>query len=298
MVFTSIIIPTCNRPADLERCLHALLPQLEQHPCEVIVSDDSRDDRTRELLASKFPTVKIVRGPRCGPGANRNAGAQEALGEWLIFIDDDVIPAPGFLEAYVSAFKSVPDKRVFHGLTVATPETNSLLWEAPEVLDPREFFPSCNFAIRRGLYEKTEGFDGRYNPAFEDMEYCTRLLAQGETCGCVPDALVHHPKRPVPKAMALARRWEPRVVYSLDLGADPLKLAFLLTKHVTLVILSRFRGQPLNGETLRAGMLFGGELACYLWLLPSWLWKHSKSARSPFWEHQQTLGKVHPRYGL
>ena len=298
MIEASIIIPTCNRPADLERCLRALAPQLAQHPCEVIVSDDSRDDRTQALLRAEFPTVKISTGPRRGPGANRNAAALHATGEWLIFIDDDLIPAPGFLGAYMAAFETEKSKGVLHGHTVATPEQHSLLWEAPEVLGPLQIFPSCNFAIRRSLYEKTNGFDVRYFPAFEDMEYCARLQAQGEQCAFVSDALVHHPKRPVPKARALARRWEPRIIYCLDLGADPLKLPYLLTRHVVLVILSRFRGQRLSRETLRAAMLFGQEFAWYLWLLPSWMWKHSKAVRSPFWELQQTQGNIHPRYGL
>jgi GT2 family glycosyltransferase len=298
MIHATIIIPTCNRPADLERCLRALQPQLQQHPCEVIVSDDSRDDRTQKLLAAEFPSVKLAFGPRCGPGANRNAGARLASGEWLIFIDDDVIPSSGFVSAYLSAFETAADKTFFHGLTVATPEQTTILLEAPEVLGPLQIFPSCNFAIRRALYEKTEGFDGRYFPSFEDMEYCSRLQAQGEQCGFVQNALVHHPRRPLPKALTLARRWEPRVISSLDLGADPLPLSFLLTKHVALVILSRFRGQRPSLDTLRAALLFAHEFAWYLWLLPSWLWKHSRSSRSPFWELQQTLGNVPRRYGL
>jgi len=298
MPLASIVIPTCNRPADLARCLHALAPQLTQHPCEVIVSDDSRDDSTQSMLKAEFPAVKITTGPRRGPGANRNAGVLQATGEWLIFIDDDVIPSPAFLSAYFTAFASASDIKVFHGLTVATPEQGSMLWEAPEVLKPQQIFPSCNFAIRRELYEKTQGFDARYYPSFEDMEYCSRLQAQGEKCGCVQEALVHHPRRPLPKAMTLARRWEARVISSLDLGAAPVPLAFLLTKHVALVILSRFRGQRPSVETLRAAMHFTHEFACYLWMLPGWLWKHSQSSRSPFWELQQTLGNVPRRYGL
>ena len=298
MIQATIIIPTCNRPADLERCLRVLQPQFQQHPCEVIVSDDSRDDRTQKLLAAEFPTVKIAIGPRCGPGANRNAGARLASGKWLIFIDDDVIPSPGFISAYISAFGTAADKTFFHGLTVATPEQTNILLEAPEVLGPLQIFPSCNFAIRAALYEKTEGFDERYFPSFEDMEYCSRLQAQGEQCGFVKNALVHHPRRRLPKALPLARRWEPRVISSLDLGADPLPLSFLLTKHVALVILSRFRGQRPSLDTLRASLLFAHEFAWYLWLLPSWLWKHSRSSRSPFWELQQTIGNVPRRYGL
>ena len=133
MTTASIIIPTCNRPDDLARCLRALASQLEQQSCEVIVSDDSRDERTREMLKKDFPAVKIASGPRCGPGANRNAGARVASGEWLIFLDDDVILAPHFLHAYCSAFATDTSQNIFHGLTEATPKKTSLLWEAPEV---------------------------------------------------------------------------------------------------------------------------------------------------------------------
>lgn len=298
MIEATLIIPTCNRPADLERCLRALAPQLELHPCEVIVSDDSRDQRTQAMLKAEFPSVKITFGPRSGPGANRNAGARQASGEWLIFIDDDVIPAPGFLSSYLSAFATAKDTHVFHGLTVATPEKNSLLWEAPEVLGPLPCFPSCNFAIRRELYAKSEGFDERFNPSFEDIEFSSRLQGQGESCGFVAAAVVQHPLRPLPCAKKLALRWEPRVISALDMGASPAVLPLLLTKHVVLVIASRFRGARLCWDNCKAALLFAGEFSWFLVLLPSWLQRHAKAKRSPFWELQRSLGNTPLRYGL
>jgi GT2 family glycosyltransferase len=298
MIHTSVIIPTCNRPADLRACLEKLVPQLLQHPCEVIVSDDSRDDRTQQLLAAEFPAVKMAFGPRSGPGANRNAGARLASGEWLIFIDDDVIPSAAFLSAYFSAFASASDIRIFHGLTKATPEKTSLLWEAPEVLGPLQIFPSCNFAIRRDLYASSGGFDERYTPAFEDIEFASRLQIKGETCRYVPGAAVEHPRRPVPSARKLAQRWEPRVISSLDMGASPAALPLLLTKHVAFVIASRFRGARICWDNLKAAMVFIGEFAWFLLMLPSWLHKHATAKRSPFWEIQRTLGKTPLRFGL
>ncbi len=202
------------------------------------------------------------------------------------------------MSAYFVAFETEKSKGVLHGHTVATPKQNSLLLEAPEVLGPLQIFPSCNFAIRRALYEKTKGFDVRYFPAFEDMEYSARLQAQGEQCGFVPNALVHHPKRPVPKALSLARRWEPRVIYSLDLGASPHALPFLLTKHVALVIASRFRGTRLCLDTLKASMVFTGEFIWFLLLLPSWMRRHRNERRSPFWELQRSLGNTPVGFGL
>lgn len=298
MTSASIIIPTCNRPDDLARCLRALFPQLAQHPCEVIVSDDSRDDSTRNMLKKEFPAVKITTGPRSGPGANRNAGARAATGEWLIFIDDDVIPTASFLDAYVSAFTSAGDTQIFHGLTAATPEKTSLLWEAPEVLALLPCFPSCNFAIRQELYEKSGGFDERYTPAFEDIEFASRLQGQGASCRFVPGAAVHHPLRPLPSARKLALRWEPRVISALDMGASPSALPLLLTKHVAMVIVSRFYSARLSWDNCKAALIFAREFAWFLMLLPGWLRRHAKAERSAFWELQQSLGNTPVRYGL
>lgn len=298
MSIASIIIPTCNRPDDLARCLRALASQLEQQSCEVIVSDDSRDERTREMLKKDFPAVKIASGPRCGPGANRNAGARLASGEWLIFIDDDVIPEPGFLSAYLSAFAAAGNTSIFHGLTEAIPQKTSLLWEAPEVLALLPCFPSCNFAIRRELYNKTDGFDERYTPAFEDIEFASRLQGLGEACSFVAAAAVKHPLRPLPCSRKLAQRWEPRVISALDLGASPAALPLLLTKHVALVIASRFRGARWSWANARAALVFAGEFAWFLAMLPGWLLRHAGAGRSPFWELQRSLGNTPFRYGL
>ena len=73
MIVVSVIIPTCNRPDDLARCLHALAPQLEKHSSEVIVSDDSLVDSTQAMLTTEFPTVKITTGPRREPQCRRAA---------------------------------------------------------------------------------------------------------------------------------------------------------------------------------------------------------------------------------
>lgn len=298
MTTASIIIPTCNRPDDLARCLRALAPQLEKQSCEVIVSDDSRDERTQAMLKAEFPAVNITTGPRSGPGANRNAGARIATGEWLIFIDDDVIPFPGFLKAYLSAFATAEDTHIFHGLTEATPKKTSLLWEAPEVLGLLPCFPSCNFAIRRDLYMKSGGFDERYTPAFEDIEFASRLQGQGETCSYIPGAAVQHPLRPVPSAKKLAQRWEPRVISALDMGASPAVLPLLLTKHVALVILSRFRGVSPSLDNIKAVLLFAHEFAWFLLMMPGWLVRHAKARRSAFWELQRSRGNTPLRYGL
>ena len=84
----SVVIPTCERPQLIAKCLANLTGA-----DEIIVSDDSRTDRTWKLIRDQFPGVKWVRGPQRGPAANRNFGASQASGDWVAFVDDDCIPS-------------------------------------------------------------------------------------------------------------------------------------------------------------------------------------------------------------
>ncbi len=89
----SVIVPTRNRRKDLLRCLEALKPSSPTNTeidYEVIVADDG-DDALACFLSNNLPWVRYCVGPQRGPAANRNAGASQAQGEWLVFLDDDCI---------------------------------------------------------------------------------------------------------------------------------------------------------------------------------------------------------------
>ena len=224
MIRASIIIPTCNRPGDLERCVGTLLPQLPADgSVEIRVCDDSSGDDSKRMLAAEFPSVAWNQGPRKGPAANRNLGGKLSESEWLIFIDDDCVPREGYVAAYLHAFVPADSSGLFHGLTFPLPEPTSLLHEAPSIKGPQSVFGSCNFAIRKKLFDENGGFDERYFPAFEDIEFFSRLRRLGTNAQCVWGAAVDHPLRPIPNSRKLAGRWEARVVSAMDLGATPLR---------------------------------------------------------------------------
>jgi glycosyltransferase involved in cell wall biosynthesis len=299
MPLASIIIPTCNRTEDLRRCINTLFLQLPtEGSVDIIVCDDGSSDESRKMLASDFPSVKWSQGPRRGPGANRNHGGKTSNSEWLVFLDDDCVPREGFLAAYLSAFEAAGPKSLFHGLTFPYPKLTSLGYESPEVTGPNKIFASCNFAIRKSLFEVTGGFDERYLIAFEDIEYFARLDRLGADAQCVSGAAVDHPLRPIPPSGKIGKRWESRVISTLDLGAGPMQVATLLPKHALGVILSRFRGKKLTLENAKAAVVFGGEFLYMLAHLPGWIQKHAKGPRSRFWTEQVALGKAPPRFGL
>ncbi len=295
----SIVIPTRARPRELAACLHALQPQMPAGGCvEVLVLDDGADSATRNLVEKDFPFAQWHAGPRRGPASNRNHGARLARGEWLLFLDDDCIPRPTYLSAYQTCFQDGDAKTAFEGATIAPGEQPSLLWEAPH--NPTGgLLISCNFAISRSFFFDVGGFDERYPlAAFEDTEFADRFVRHRGKIHFVPDAAVDHPWRPLPPARILARRWEARVISTLDLGASSWELAWRLPEHIFKVISSRFRGQSLRVDSLRAAVRFAGEFIWMLRLLRGWISRHSSGPRSQFWKSQVAQGRSPARFGL
>ena len=105
-VRVSIVIPTCNRPDDLRRCLAALQPERRGRDVEVVVIDNrpGASSLTRQV-AAEFENTVFIEEPRPGLSYARNAGFAAATGEILIAIDDDVTVSEGWLERLVAPFQ-------------------------------------------------------------------------------------------------------------------------------------------------------------------------------------------------
>ena len=99
----TVVIPTFDRHETLTACLAQLAPDAQTLAADgyaVVVTDDARSPATRALLADRFPWVRYTEGPARGPAANRNHGAAQAHGSWIVFTDDDTVPSRGWLAAY------------------------------------------------------------------------------------------------------------------------------------------------------------------------------------------------------
>lgn len=101
----SVIIPTRNRRALLERALHSVWRQ-SSGPREVIVVDDGSTDDTQALLSSVRDRVRTISLSGSGPGAARNAGAQAATGEYVVFLDSDDLWFPWTLATFAAAIEA------------------------------------------------------------------------------------------------------------------------------------------------------------------------------------------------
>jgi hypothetical protein len=103
-VVFSIVMPTYNRAAILQRALTAMLAMDGIDGCELIVVGDGSTDATPEVLeriTRQAPgLVRVVHQKNAGPGVARNTALALARRERILFLDDGVFPEPDLLWAH------------------------------------------------------------------------------------------------------------------------------------------------------------------------------------------------------
>ena len=106
----SVVIPTHNRPQQLQQCLTAFLKvEYPTDEFEIIIGDDcSPQDLTPIIVPFQSQlNVQLVRNvTNSGPATARNTAAKLAKGDLIALTDDDCLPDPGWL----TAFESWPTK--------------------------------------------------------------------------------------------------------------------------------------------------------------------------------------------
>jgi len=103
----SVIIPTFNGERFIAETLRSVLAQ-SLSPDEVIVVDDGSTDGTARLVAGLRLPVRLVGNSRCGPAGARNRGIEEALGEFIAFVDHDDLWHEDKLALQMDAFRENP----------------------------------------------------------------------------------------------------------------------------------------------------------------------------------------------
>ena len=201
----SIVIPTYNRPAELEGCLQAIQKiDFPRDRFEVVVVDDGGStplDPVVETAGSGLQARLVVQS-NTGPGDARNRGAEHARGYFLAFTDDDCRPDSAWLRSLEAVFSDHPSAllggRTINYLDNPFSDTSQVIMEIVYDYynsdpDNARFLASNNIAVGRAEYLAAGGFDHRFvSPASEDRELCDRWFHQGGRLIYVPGALVRH----------------------------------------------------------------------------------------------------------
>ncbi len=203
----SIIIPTLREEQFLERTLANLDSLRMEH--EVIITDGGSTDRTLDIARAHGAKITVWSEPRRQTfGEAKNAGAKLATGEFLVFIDADVlVPEPqAFFEEMVAGFGKNPK---LAGVTVPLkpwPENHS--WVDAFMSAPLNWFyvisnnlfhsgnSSGEFQMMRAdAFRKVGGF-GEHLAAGEDNEMFRRLADHGRTLSYWRLCVRHSLRRP------------------------------------------------------------------------------------------------------
>lgn len=103
-----MVIPTYNGREYLRLCLNSLGKSMAQ-PEKIIVVDDASTDDTSTVVLSEFPEIELLRHEKNkGPTAARNTGAKMAAGDFVVFIDNDILVRPDSLKNLLSFMKQTP----------------------------------------------------------------------------------------------------------------------------------------------------------------------------------------------
>ena len=209
----SIVIPVYNRASLTRQCLDALFG--EGRPAvkfEVVVVDDGSTDTTRTMLDA-FDEVRVLRHDRSLGFAHAvNAGAAGSSAEFLVFLNNDTIPEPGWLDALVAYADEhpraaavgsrllYPNDTVQHAGIVITQEHIprhiylGFPGDHPAVLKSRRFraVTGACALFRREPFEAAGGFDVGFTNGYEDIDLCLRFGEAGyEVHYCAESVLVH-----------------------------------------------------------------------------------------------------------
>ncbi|HZW17316.1 MAG TPA: glycosyltransferase [Luteimonas sp.] len=209
----SLVVPVYGQLEHTLRCLRALAAWPPQAPFEVIVVDDGSPDDSGTVLPAIDGLRYHRRAENGGFIAACNDGAALARGEYLVFLNNDTVPQPSWLDALLKTFGEhpraglvgaqllYPDGRLQEaGGVVRRDGSADKLGRLAAPDDPAHAFvrevdycSGAAIALQRADFERLGGFDTRYAPAFyEDTDLGMSMRAAGKKVLCQPASRVVH----------------------------------------------------------------------------------------------------------
>jgi len=196
----SIIIPTYNRSEILFECLKRLEVQtFPKENFEVIVVDDGSEEDIKAVV-EKFKKINILylKQSKEGQAKALNLGIKEAHGEIVVFLDNDMMVVPEFVEEHFRSHIG-KDKTVVRGAY-----TNTTDFKRPKEgatckqFYSRAFFITGNVSIRKSDVLEIGLFDEDFTQyGWLDLELGKRLRKRGFSAFTNSKAFSYHYQKPI-----------------------------------------------------------------------------------------------------
>lgn len=214
MVNLSIIIP-CYQDKNIYKCLESLLKNnLQEIKIEIILVTLNSVRINTEKIPDKNQIIKIEKTDINHPSLMRNLGSRVARGEFLVFLDDDVIAPPEWLETCYRLLQKNPNNVIcgpnidsgqdfghyiantVQALYISEGLKTHIIDEQKEV--DLHNIPLNNCAMNKKIFEKIGGFNEKVDYYLDDIEFfyiCSKL---GYKFIQYPELVIQHRCRKFP----------------------------------------------------------------------------------------------------
>jgi GT2 family glycosyltransferase len=202
---TTVIIATHKRPDSIRRLIASLAPELATGSREIIIAENGTAAPMQ--LSLEGAPLRHLHEPRAGKCRIQNRAIAQVSGEIVVFLDDDLFVAPGYLAAVEQFFDTHREFAAMKGRILAAEDPEKKVGPvAPyldlpiadhgdEVLEVRGVL-GANMAFRADALRQVGPFDERLGPGAggheEETEMSQRMRRAGFRIGYAPKALVYH----------------------------------------------------------------------------------------------------------
>lgn len=210
---TSIIIPIFNQKKYTQKCLESIFLVGSKYNFEIIVVDNASTDDTGEYLKSLGNKVVVIHNDKnLGFAKACNQGAKMARGEYLLFLNNDTVVTPNWLNILIDELDSREDIAIVGPKLLYPNDTiqqagvvfkknkqpyhiyNGEKKDKPYANKKRKFqcLTAACFLIRSDVFKAANGFDEVYLNGYEDVDFCLRVGELGFGILYCPESVVYH----------------------------------------------------------------------------------------------------------
>ena len=232
----SVVLLCWNRREDVEEVMEHLA-RVEYPRLEIVVVDNASEDGTAEMVATRFPRVRLLRMAENLGIAGYNAGFEVARGEYLVILDDDSYPAPDAVGRMVGRFEIDPllgviafDVRNAAGFRW---QPGAIVPEASGTATAYQMsFNGAGFGIRRALFEQIGWYPAEFFLYWNEQDTAFRVLDAGYRIETRDDIVALHKFSPRNRASERAPFFYTRNAFWMVWKNYPFDLALLTTARL------------------------------------------------------------------
>lgn len=223
-----IVLVSYNTAEYTKRAIESVYAETTETDFNIIMVDNDSKDNSEELIASKFPDVKIIQtGANLGFAGGVNIGAKASDSRYILLLNPDTVILDGAIDKLMSYAEKTPTAGIWGGITLnndlslnpnnarARLSFKTLLFSAlglSKAFNKSCYFnhdnygcwdrkserevdvvTGCFFLTPRVLWEELEGLDETFFMYAEEADYCIRAIKKGYQPRVTPEArIIHH----------------------------------------------------------------------------------------------------------